>query len=333
MIHSSSPLVSILLPTHNRSDTLRLAIASLLAQTVEDFELFVVGDGCTDDTPDVVQSFDDNRITWLDLPKAPGFGYGNRNEATARARGRFMAYLGHDDIALPDHLERLLNCFENPDVHFAYSRPLWILPKGEIVPGTSNLHEPSARRLFLEQRINTIPAGNAMYRDESTPKKFHWNPKLTQQGDWDLWIRILNESPGTPETALAYLPVPTCLHFTADWRTLENAGPPENADWLKLHEQKSLLPPELHLPVPENELEQESFWDAITQDDPAAWTANLRLAVAKAIDVYATFGGQDQRPLYERLEKAEHRADRLRGELDRKKERIAKLESRLEDQK
>ena len=114
---------SVLLPTHNRPEVLKLAISSVLAQTHEDLELLVVGDGCTDHTAAVVGAFGDSRLRWFDLRKAEGFGYANRNIALREANGDVVAFLGHDNLYFPDHLERLLAPFANPDVHFAYSRP------------------------------------------------------------------------------------------------------------------------------------------------------------------------------------------------------------------
>lgn len=55
--------------------------------------------------PKVVQGFVDERVRWFDLLKAPGYGYTNRNIALRRARGELVAFMAHDDLWLPDHLE------------------------------------------------------------------------------------------------------------------------------------------------------------------------------------------------------------------------------------
>src|SRR3954451_2602695 len=99
--------ISVIIPTHNRRAHLLLAIASALAQTRPPEELIVVADGCTDDSVDAVRELDDERIVVLDLPKGPGLGWINRNEALRIARGDSIAYLADDDMWLPDHLARV----------------------------------------------------------------------------------------------------------------------------------------------------------------------------------------------------------------------------------
>ena len=103
-----TPQVSVILPTYNWSAALRCSIRSALEQTFRDFELLVIGDGCTDDSESVVRSFGDPRIVWVNLPSNSGNQVAPNNRGLSMARGRYVAYLGHDDVWHPRHLESLV---------------------------------------------------------------------------------------------------------------------------------------------------------------------------------------------------------------------------------
>jgi glycosyltransferase involved in cell wall biosynthesis len=77
----------------------------VIASTLTDWELIVVGDACTDDTEDCVASFDDPRIRFVNLPANCGDQSGPNNHGISIARGRYIAFLNHDDLYLPGHLE------------------------------------------------------------------------------------------------------------------------------------------------------------------------------------------------------------------------------------
>ena len=98
---SHPPLVSIVIATYNRSQVVAHAIASVRRSTITDWELIVVGDHCTDDTEAVVAGFADPRITWVNLAENAGEQSGPNNEGIRRARGRYLAFLNHDDLVLP----------------------------------------------------------------------------------------------------------------------------------------------------------------------------------------------------------------------------------------
>ena len=104
-IESAPPLVSIITATYNRSNVLALAIASVRWQTFRDWEPWVVGDACTDDTEQVVAAFGDPRIHFVNLEQNVGEQSGPNNEGFRRSRGRYIAYLNHDNLWLQDHLE------------------------------------------------------------------------------------------------------------------------------------------------------------------------------------------------------------------------------------
>ena len=103
-----SPLVSIITATYNRSNVLRYAILSVLNSTYENWEMIIVNDASTDDTSEVVKSFNDPRIKLVELKENYGVQSGPNNEGLKYARGDYVAYLSHDDLWFPDHLEKLM---------------------------------------------------------------------------------------------------------------------------------------------------------------------------------------------------------------------------------
>jgi glycosyltransferase involved in cell wall biosynthesis len=124
--------VSVIVPTYNSSGTLRLALQTVLCQDFADFEVWVVGDGCTDDSGEVIASLADQRLHWGNLSSNSGGPSVPRNEGLRRARGRFIAYLGHDDLWFPWHLSELIKSIETSDSDFAYSIGITIVPRGVV---------------------------------------------------------------------------------------------------------------------------------------------------------------------------------------------------------
>ena len=278
MAPAASPQVSIVLPTHNRADVLGLAIQSALAQTWQDFELLVVGDGCTDHTAEVVRGFDDERITWLDLPKAPGVGYANRNVALRQARGEWIAYLAHDDLWFPDHLERLAGLLAETGAEFAYSRQLDISTQGDITPRVFNLHDPLTWDLWRSKFVGYITIGNVVHRADCLKRYGYWNEHIARSGDWELWMRIID---GGRRQNFAYWPIPTGLHFVADWRRDSETRRQRLLRRMRAWARSTL--PGLKINIPPGVAEQEVVWRAMRQS-PADWVAGIRCAVQVDLD-------------------------------------------------
>lgn len=277
---ATSPAISILLPTHNRPEVLDYAIRSVLAQTFQDFELLVAGDGCTDRTAEVVLGFRDARIQWFDLPKAPHFGYANLNHVAGRARGALVAFMAHDDLWTPDHLELMRREFDNPGVDLAYSRPLWVEPDGTLVPSSFNLRDAAVREDFLAMRFNSIPAATVVFRRECLRRYGNWNEALPNNGDWDLWARFIAGGKGR---RLSYVPVPTLFHFRANWRTEANAGPRELSTWRQRFRDQPDFGRGLRLRFSPRALPQKILWQLL-QRGGATWLRDLRSAVQMALD-------------------------------------------------
>ena len=129
---SRSPAVSVVLSTYNRGNILPFAIESVLGQTSDDWELLVVGDNCTDDSEEIVARFDDRRIRFINLRERVGDQSGPNNEGVRQARGPFVAFLNHDDLWFPDHLERMLAAFASEEVDVAFALALEVEPNGRF---------------------------------------------------------------------------------------------------------------------------------------------------------------------------------------------------------
>jgi glycosyltransferase involved in cell wall biosynthesis len=130
--HPAAPAVTVIIQTFNRSNILDYAIGSVLRQTFTDWELLVIGDGCTDDTAEVVASWSDPRIRFVNLPERVGDQSGPNNEGVRRARGRYVAYLNHDDIWLADHLERTTAALDSGDVDLVFTLQFEAEPDGRV---------------------------------------------------------------------------------------------------------------------------------------------------------------------------------------------------------
>lgn len=107
-----APLVTVITATWNSAALLRLSLTSLLAQDYANFEAWIVGDACTDDSEAVVASMGDQRLRWVNLATNSGASATPNNAGLDRATGDLVAYLGHDDLWFPWHLSGLVARWE-----------------------------------------------------------------------------------------------------------------------------------------------------------------------------------------------------------------------------
>jgi glycosyltransferase involved in cell wall biosynthesis len=97
----SRPAVSVILPVYNGEQYLPFAIESVLSQTLQDYELIVVDDGSTDSTPAIVRSYGD-RVRYV--PQKNTGTAGAFNHGLKLASGKYISWLSHDDVFLPEKL-------------------------------------------------------------------------------------------------------------------------------------------------------------------------------------------------------------------------------------
>lgn len=223
------PRVSVILPTYNWSAVLPYSIGSVLRQTFADFELLVVGDGCTDDSEHVVAAIDDPRVRWINLPENTRHQSGPNNEGLRQARGELIAYLGHDDLWLPNHLASHVQAHDADEADVAYSLCMLVPPESAQLPAQLWPSIPQPKQGMFS------PPSAMTHRRGVTDDVGGWrNPReLDEARDWspdvELWRRA--HAAGKKFT---FVPRLTAIKFPAAWRKDVYRDRPshEQAGWL-----------------------------------------------------------------------------------------------------
>ncbi|MCY7359136.1 MAG: glycosyltransferase [Rudanella sp.] len=162
-----TPLISIITATYNRSNALRFAIESVRQQTLTDWELIVVSDASTDDTANVVASFGDSRIRFVELEHNHGEQSGPNNVGLELTRGQFIAFVNHDDLWMPNHLEASYSCMLETGADVVFGVGVYVRSAadisliGQLPPGGF-------------KPVNYIPASCWLFRRELIERVGNW---------------------------------------------------------------------------------------------------------------------------------------------------------------
>ena len=187
-----NPLISIITPTYNRAALLKRAITSVLSQTYGNFEMIIADDCSTDNTGQVVASFNDSRIKYIKLDSNKGPA-GARNIAIKSSDGEYITLLDSDDEYLPDKLEIQIKKFQSMpmDTGVVYCGYF-------IVYGSDAIHgkvTPSFKGDIFNilLRHNCMGSPTPIIRKECFNTCGLFDESLPSYDDWDMWIRIAEE--------------------------------------------------------------------------------------------------------------------------------------------
>ena len=154
-VRSMPPTVSVVVPTYNAPTLLRATLDSVFAQTFADFEVVVIDDGSTDDTPQVLAAITDPRLRVVRQPNA-GIGHA-RNRGIDESRGAYVALLDHDDVWHPDKLAEQV-AFLRANADCAGCCTLWERTDRPGVPIVGKAQICDARG-FVRNPIATLATG------------------------------------------------------------------------------------------------------------------------------------------------------------------------------
>lgn len=179
-----SPLVSIILPTYNGSKYLRLAIDSCLAQTYANFELIVVDDSSTDETPQVIAEYAarDSRIRTIRnvtnqrLPSSLNIGH-------KAARGSLLTWTSDDNILQQDFLAEMVGFLqEHTEIGLVYSDWAEIDDEGKVIKQWKVLPPE-------ELAQDNVVRASFLYRRSTFEKAGLYDPMMIMAEDYDYWLR------------------------------------------------------------------------------------------------------------------------------------------------
>ena len=190
-----TPLVTVLLAAHDAQAYLEAALGSVLRQTMRDLELLVVDDASTDETAAILAGITDSRLVVLRNERRSGLAE-SLNRGLDAARGRWIARLDADDVALPGRLERQLAAVEPDSPAILGSAVADIDERGDVL------------------RVHTVPRSDADVRWHALFSSPFYHPTVLldrellerhglrydtgfdESEDYDLWARMLELGSG-----------------------------------------------------------------------------------------------------------------------------------------
>lgn len=196
IIQEPLPLISVLMPVYNAARFLQSAIESILNQSEKRFELIIIDDGSTDDSVKIIQSFNDNRIVYIKNPQNIGI-VRSLNYGMSIAKGKYIARMDGDDIALPLRFEKQLDLLENNlDIGICGTNAITIDALGN-----------KKRLWFYESNKDIVEMApvfvcpflhpTIMIRRNILESIHGYTSGMEPSEDFECWIRILSDVKGT----------------------------------------------------------------------------------------------------------------------------------------
>jgi glycosyltransferase involved in cell wall biosynthesis len=206
----SRPSVSVIVSAYNWSTALRCALRSVQLQTFRDFEVLIVGDGCTDDSESVVISFGDPRFRWHNLPRNHGSQYAPNNYGLENAAADWIAYLGQDDVWYPTHLETCMRAAVDKNADFVASVAILYGPTDSGIRALSGVFVDG-----MHSSRDLTPPSSVIHRRSLIERVGLWRPPDVTElpVDCDFFRSVSDAGAcivGTDEL--------TVFKFTAMWR-------------------------------------------------------------------------------------------------------------------
>jgi GT2 family glycosyltransferase len=185
--------VSVVIPTFNRRELVRQAVASVCAQRAAECEIIVVDDGSADGTAEALRAEFGAQIR---LIRTENRGVAAaRNLGVASSRGELIAFLDSDDLWLPDKVAaQLAFCAEHPGAAICQTEEIW-MRNGVRVNPCAHHRKPSGDIFEPSLRLCLVSPSAVMLRRSLFEGVGGFDESLAVCEDYDLWLRIARNTP------------------------------------------------------------------------------------------------------------------------------------------
>jgi glycosyltransferase involved in cell wall biosynthesis len=183
------PKVSVNIPVFNDERYIKETLKSVLDQTFIDYEVILIDDGSTDGTAEIIKGISDPRIKYF-YQKNQGIGAA-RNAALLRSQGEYIAFLDHDDLWLPEKLEKQIALLEaRPEVGLVFSDTVFFNDHGDLYCIYQE-RKPPRGRVFGELLVWYFLSLETVVIRRSVLDEVGWfNPAMMMAEEYDLFMRI-----------------------------------------------------------------------------------------------------------------------------------------------
>ncbi len=179
----NEPLVSVIIPTYNRKNTILASVNSVLNQTYKNIELIVVDDCSTDDTEKTVKSIDDSRIKYIKLEKNSGACVA-RNKGIEVSQGQFIAFNDSDDLWLPEKINRQIDFLNKKNADIVLCKMECRTPENKFIHNFPNIKldkKISYKELLKYNSAST----QTIFGKADCFKEIFFDATMPRLQDWD----------------------------------------------------------------------------------------------------------------------------------------------------
>lgn len=181
------PLISVIMPVYNAEKYLREAIDSILSQTYTNFELLLINDGSTDHSKEIILSYNDKRIRYIENETNLKL-IATLNKGIDLAEGEYIARMDADDISSPKRLEIQINyMLKHPNVDLCSTWGYMITEEGNIMGKNKSIDEPELINCAL---FFTCPILHAAIVCKTNVLKNNKYKVFLHAEDLEMWINL-----------------------------------------------------------------------------------------------------------------------------------------------